>query len=429
MSENTPARRRRRPSAARNLAILAGVVVVFAFIAVAARFVDHEVRLIFPDGFDAKRDAAMREAPENAYHGLVEANSLLKPWPGELQELRRRVPDALQDRRWPDFDLDAGAGLESLREQLDEVVLAWLHDIDPALDKMHEAVQRPYFRMPQPVVIYRDNPEPFGELALAALTQGTQRARFHGDLPAGLARLGDCVRLARLLCEEDSYFLRMRALEEEVCRQLVLIMQEQPHAEVVQQILEVLVTLGMPWPDRSDALKQYWQQLDTGLALGFGPGGGLRALFFGREMQFAADGIRNNMDFYYRLAKAPLSGHNALFAERPDLLSDDWRFEGRMRSNRNAFLLTRVCYTQLHYCRALIAAVLARYRLHHEAYPDSLETAFTAAGVPLPVDPVGAMPWGYRTEGAGYVLYTSWRDGVDQGGADESDFVLLRVAA
>lgn len=426
MSETARGRGRRRPSVLRNLFILSGVILVFAIVAVAARFVQGNARLISPESFNAQEDAALRMSPENAYHVLVEANGLMRPWPGPLQDLRRNANEELMDTRWPRFKLETDLSFDVFKEVQDESIKAWFDEIGPAMDKMHEASVRSYYRMPQAIFINRDTPEFFRDLVLAALAQGVWRARHTGEFEAGLARLLDCARVARLLCLEDSYFRRPSGLEEEVYRQLVLLLADGLSEKQMEQILSSLTALGMPWSDRKAALEQFWQQIDISLAVGVRSGEGLRALLFTREVQFTADRVRNNRDFYARLAEGPLSMHEKLFSERADLSDEDWHFEGRRRGDRNSSVLMRVCYTQLHYCRALMAAVLARYQLQHGSYPASLETAFSDAGVALPMDPVGVMPWGYRSEGAGYVLYTTWRDGVDQGGAEGGDLVLLR---
>ena len=65
-----------------------------------------------------------------------------------------------------------------------------------------------------------------------------------------------------------------------------------------------------------------------------------------------------------------------------------------------------------------VAAALAVYRTQSGAYPESLDQMTPAILPTLPLDPYGAAPLHYERRGEGYVLYSVFQNGVDDGGRD-----------
>jgi hypothetical protein len=66
----------------------------------------------------------------------------------------------------------------------------------------------------------------------------------------------------------------------------------------------------------------------------------------------------------------------------------------------------------------LVCATLAVYRTEHDTYPDSLEQLVPKIVGKLPLDLYSGKPFIYEKQGEGYVLYSVYRNGVDDGASD-----------
>ncbi len=66
------------------------------------------------------------------------------------------------------------------------------------------------------------------------------------------------------------------------------------------------------------------------------------------------------------------------------------------------------------------ALALRLYHEAHGAYPERLAEMMPAILSAVPMDPLGSGPLVYRREGAGFVLYSVGRDGVDDGGQERT---------
>lgn len=72
-----------------------------------------------------------------------------------------------------------------------------------------------------------------------------------------------------------------------------------------------------------------------------------------------------------------------------------------------------------------LAAALAEYRAVHGAYPDKLDDLLPGVLGKLPVDIHNTIPFFYKRDGEGYLLYSAGDNGVDDGGSNEQ----LRISA
>jgi hypothetical protein len=72
-----------------------------------------------------------------------------------------------------------------------------------------------------------------------------------------------------------------------------------------------------------------------------------------------------------------------------------------------------------------LAAALAEYRAVHGAYPDKLDDLVPGVLDKVPVDIHNALPFFYKRDGEGYLLYSAGDNGADDGGSNEQ----LRIHA
>ena len=64
-----------------------------------------------------------------------------------------------------------------------------------------------------------------------------------------------------------------------------------------------------------------------------------------------------------------------------------------------------------------LAAALAVYRAEQGQYPDKIDDLVPGVLAALPVDSYNALPFVYKREGEGYLLYSAGENGVDDGGS------------
>jgi hypothetical protein len=71
-----------------------------------------------------------------------------------------------------------------------------------------------------------------------------------------------------------------------------------------------------------------------------------------------------------------------------------------------------------------LAAALALYRAQRREYPESLEALTPGIVASIPLDPYSAAPLHYERRGDGYLLYSVFQNGVDDGGRDFSGEIV-----
>ena len=106
------------------------------------------------------------------------------------------------------------------------------------------------------------------------------------------------------------------------------------------------------------------------------------------------------------------SSHRSLYT----FLAVRWPFPDHSR----AFLTTAKNQTQVH--EALIACALERYRLAHNAYPETLDALVPQFLAQIPPDLIGGQPLHYRRADDGkFLLYSVGWNETDDGGKPGSD--------
>ncbi|REJ70643.1 MAG: hypothetical protein DWQ31_00400 [Planctomycetota bacterium] len=79
---------------------------------------------------------------------------------------------------------------------------------------------------------------------------------------------------------------------------------------------------------------------------------------------------------------------------------------------------------EVEFCRLKVAFALALYRADEGEYPETLDALVPELLDELPGDLFSGEGLKYQRRGAGYLLYSVGRDGIDHGGHDESGQVV-----
>ena len=71
------------------------------------------------------------------------------------------------------------------------------------------------------------------------------------------------------------------------------------------------------------------------------------------------------------------------------------------------------------------AAALSAYRAEHGNYPDSLDALVPTWFPAVPIDIYSDKPFLYARKGNGYLLYSVFENGIDDGGTDISGDIVV----
>ncbi len=427
MGEETQIRPRKKRATVRgNLIKLALVFLVFGVVAVGARLVNREPTLILPEMMDRAADTARRASPDNALYGLREARQALPAPDGAIEETIAAWAGRIAEHGWPEYT----PTLDRFIHFDDPHISAYLDASVPSLDLVHEAVRKPYFLLEEPDTFFLRRAESFPRLALSLVARGAEAGRVAGNAAEAAQRLGDAIRLSRMLVAEDSNQLRDRGIEDEALRQVILSLQQIQDVEGLRILSDTLQELGAPWPDPYLALQRYWRKLDD--TLSYVPTAHqedddqpIRRIFFLREIQYWAKSIIPHKAFYRELAAAPAAAHDRMVREYGEI-DTGWRARRWKQLQRHPELLRKAAYTSLYYARAVLAVALAGYRASSGSYPASLEALVPTWIAAIPEDPVSGAPFVYRRDGESYALYSVGMNGLDDGGNDESDLWMMK---
>ena len=66
-----------------------------------------------------------------------------------------------------------------------------------------------------------------------------------------------------------------------------------------------------------------------------------------------------------------------------------------------------------------VALALEAYHTKHGAYPEALDSLREYPGWELPPDPFSGKPFAYQRRAAGFLLYSSWDEDLDDDGGRE----------
>jgi hypothetical protein len=219
----------------------------------------------------------------------------------------------------------------------------------------------------------------WSEPQMAALQEQIKNINFVSDLKQGM--------LAELARVSDSY----------------------PNATAFD--LGVLYFGGFLWPSNA------WTSLKATVVGELIP----RGWFYQNKVQVAND--------RQALAESLDSSGQLVFPKKVDAVAimakshpSPYNYLARMADPRNSKMCRDNARVETQVHEALIACALERYRLTHNAYPETLDALVPQFLAQLPPDLIGGQPLHYRlAEGGKFVLYSVGWNGTDDGGKPGSD--------
>ncbi|MBI5093572.1 MAG: hypothetical protein HZB26_14155 [Candidatus Hydrogenedentes bacterium] len=187
----------------RNIALFVCAVLclgaLIAYVSVARKPV-----LIMPP--ETPEELAMRSSPDNAYFTLEEAEKLLPKAPDPMSAGTPEYPNLIYS--WEPDSL--GEALQIRRPDDDPEFVAYIDACGPAIEKIREAFNKPYYREPiqwsdfevqQGALWETRQPREtqLFQLGMALVARGVQTQRISGDDAAAAACFMDAIRLGAML--------------------------------------------------------------------------------------------------------------------------------------------------------------------------------------------------------------------------------------
>ncbi|MFM1920955.1 MAG: hypothetical protein RLZZ303_2589 [Candidatus Hydrogenedentota bacterium] len=421
------ARSKRRSSVRRNLLLTGGVVAAFAVLAVSLNFINLKPTLVLPEKHDPTFDMARREAPENAYNGLREAEELLPSMPDAVAEVIRPLArDYDPDRN---FDPALGDFLGITYEAVPGPMADYLAQCGPAVERMRAALGQPYYLQWAPPSFLRWSWPEHETLGLSAVGHGAWLLHAPDTTRRGLKVLLDAARMARMIWREEGEMLFSRATEEHAMRVLALAARKPQVAAHLDWLQGELEKLGPPFADRAALLEQLWRKLDNTLTFKSdrfqSPGRVIRNVGNLYESRARAKVWRAHRDALAPLAALPPSRHETHLREQPGLaeaLQDE-----RAAIGWNTAILLRGAQQDFYFQRTVLTVALRRWQERYGGgFPESLEGLAPDFLAAVPLDPMNGQPFQYRVEENAVRIHGVGMNERDEDGSGD-DMLLLSL--
>jgi len=410
----------------RNLLLTGGVVAAFAVLAVSLNFINLRPTLVLPEKHDPTFDMARREAPENAYNGIREAEELLPPMPDAVAEIIRPLArDYDPDRN---FDPALGDFLGITYDAVPGPMADYLTACGPAVVRMRAALGQPYYLQWAPPSFLRWSWPEHETLGLSAVGHGAWLLHEPDTTRRGLEVLLDAARMARMIWREEGEMLFSRATEEHAMRVMAMAASKPQVTAHLDWLQDELEKLGPPFADRAALLEQLWRKLDNTLTFKSdrfqSPGRVIRNVGNLYESRFRAKLWRKHRDALYELAALPPSKHDAFMHSTPEL-SKDHETEG---SDMwwNMLLMQRAATQDFYFQRTVLTVALRRWQERHGGYPESLALLAPDFLTAIPLDPMNGLPFHYRLEENAVRVHGAGMNGQDENGGGD-DMLLLSL--
>ncbi len=420
--------KRRRPSALRNLLIVFAILASTMGVALWLRTVDRTPPLILPEEFDPNFRKAEREAPENAWHTLREAEDALPDIPDSLypafDEARRAMRETFRPVN-PILSNHLGVAFDCPPNEM----TAYLLQCEAAATKMYEALKLPYYliEFEPPNNLSRWQPTFYDRLGYTLVGYGAVLTHTQDTVKRGMEVLLDCIRLSRMVNSEEGGEGRSRLIEDNALQVLTITArkpQALPHLAWLQGALE---ELGPHDIDGVALLHRFWQKVDNTLTYkreGISMFRFVRGFEVLRDTRYRAKIWRKHRAFLEAMAETPVSKHSAMMHGDPAVKADLDDGDSALWLHRSVLL--EAAHQQLYFERTRIQVAMQRYRQKHESYPPTLEALAPDFLSAPPVDPMNGLPFRYVNEGARIRMYSV---GLDETDADVGgdDILLLLI--
>ena len=393
-----------------NLVKIGGVLLLAATAILVVQFGNFKTRFILPE--EHAERAARRASPDNAFHILIEAGSLLprrKPYV-------LRVPDDERPGHTIRYEADpdsAGMLLRIARPEDDPDLIDYVHQSEPALEKAREALDKPFFAYQETSPYRRGNSVQWCTDLPRHLLARARIATFVENKPEDAPKaLIDALRITRLLEQDEPY---ASSIERHGLRQIRLFAHSTNNTALLTQVQEPLDTLGLRFPDRTTPLKLLWREVDSILLAPnvseFDP---ISARIMLWKVQNEADEIIKNKDLCFQLAAVPLTELERWIQDNPDTLDEE---------TLNTISVT--IQVNASYLATNLVIAIEQYEAEHGTYPKELAELVPTYLPKIPTDPITDGPFAYRTTDTGYLLYSLGGNGLDDNAAPELDTVYI----
>lgn len=428
-------RKRSIISAKRNLTLLVLLILIFAGLVIAVRMMNLSPVLIMAE--DRAAYEARRASPENAYHLLIAARELLPPPPPRAMVSNPARPEVKLPYRAKPGSLANLIGVD--RPDDDPEFLAYLSQAAPVLEKVHEALEKPYFLWPNPVGMFTPfTGDTFEDLTALLVASALAKINRPEEREAVLGCLKDAIRLTRRIRMQLPEYSQLALSEGDILAKCMALSRQEMPPEDLERLQAALAALGPPYADRREALELLWREIDNALVLpardrGFAENLIARVVLW--QVQRTAKRVIADKDQLYALVEMSPFECNQWIAQRPDFFSRRQRLRLELHFfntewmgslSRIQALVQRIAEAQTRYYGTLLCIALERYQRVHRRYPESLDTLVPNLIPEIPVDPLCGKPFVYRVEDDGYLLYSVGSDGIDHGGSSKPQASLAR---
>ena len=394
-----------------NMAIVVGVLFVAGLLTCLAPLLRQEDPIL-PS--ESQEIASKRFASENAYFPLAEAVAALPQKPS-------RFAPAYKDYRPVPGSL--GEIVNMWRPDDSPELIAYLDACVPAIDKMREALRRPYFLLP---IDWKKFPNPLSNesnpivtarqisVSGVLLAANGLRALRKGDEAGALARIIDTYRFSILVMEDGGTATRHAAV---ILRNTLPCLNEFARTfseEALRQALTSLRALVSQLKPQITNGEFLLRTIDTGMAYLNPPPNSVRSpiriLTDAKARWDLHSQAKRHKDELLALLDRPY-GENCGNLERlggafEHLLSD---MQDLVASR--AWLITALNGASLVFAIEL-------YKREQGALPETLEALTPKYLDSIPFDPLSSSPLVYKRIGEDYSFYSVGMNGIDNEGRD-----------
>lgn len=436
---DTPSRRHRRRGTLgkkerRNVFLFLAASGVAALLIFGAALLRRDAPQIMP--LETPEELAMRSSPDNAFPLLAEAVALLPKSPGH------RMVEEEDGLRYAGPYRPAAGSLGQMlnigRTDTDPEFVEYLDSARPALDKMREALDKPFMRLPTPEHWeYGNVGAGIAPLAHLAVANALYDVRYRSSEPQSPVVL-DILRLGELVSQDGGFAAYPIAVDTQTLAMRhaweLALESSEPGARFA--LLDTMASHSLASHSLRPQLEYEWRMFDRPDAFDvlnqdpFGTNQGMRRpdniverMFIGRMLHRMRLKMIENRDLYLKAADLAIEEVDDFSEGRRQLTNNAPHFDPIHR-----IFATDVARKGLSaWLRGWrIVAQLEAYQLANGDYPETLE----AASVDIQ-DPFTKSSYVYRKFPNDFTLYSVGIDAVDNGGAawQDRDIVLRRAAA
>jgi hypothetical protein len=447
---------RKRPNAKRNIILFVSALALIVGLIVVVGMTRHTVMIMPPESPEV---AAKRQAPDNAYLILEQAEHNLPAPPANLPQLAPGLtgPGKLESGRRGGARVFGGAAasfappnpdtmsgwFDTNRPDDDPEMIAYVQQCQPVVAAIQAALAKPYCLPPvdwagfaeMPWNLYVGPPAFVARLGNTAIGEGVFAFRVSKDPSKGTEAILTAARLGATVQHDGpiSFYERGGSLQQQALQALDMFIPALSD-DGIGSLIKDLDALRRDIPSPSGILEFQWRVIDNIMRLK------MDERFEGgpEDREFAMQFMFNTQMKSLRQLVVTYKGDfaEAVVLPYPEFVK--WKMAhpvvtqrgGRFGATDPVNLVNRLVIWRTlldtFYGGAELALALERHRRSHTRYPDSLDALAPEPLASLPVDPFTGKPFLYRVDGDGYWLYSAGINQVDDGGKVQTadDFAM-----